>query len=101
MKASKRRVVVTGIGVVSPIGIGASAFWDSVKKGTNGIDNITLFDASDIKVKLNDNQKVYFENIMKIFDNNPNEIKITDIVNQLGFQKALSLKLLEWLFLGF
>ena len=53
MKASKRRVVVTGIGVVSPIGIGASAFWDSVKKGTNGIDNITLFDASDIKVKLN------------------------------------------------
>ena len=42
-----------------------------------------------IKVKLNDNQKVYFENIMKIFDNNPNEIKITDIVNQLGVPEGV------------
>lgn len=47
-----RRVVITGMGVVSPIGIGINAFWDNVKSGKNGIGEITQFDTSDYKIKL-------------------------------------------------
>lgn len=43
-----RRVVITGIGVVSPIGIGCSAFWESVAAGKTGTGRITLFDASSL-----------------------------------------------------
>lgn len=48
----KRRVVVTGIGAVTPIGNTADEFWAAVKKGTVGIDRITKFDTADYKVKL-------------------------------------------------
>ena len=41
-----RRVVVTGMGIVSPIGIGKEAFWQSLIEGKSGIDRITRFDAS-------------------------------------------------------
>jgi len=41
-----RRVVVTGIGIISPIGIGKEAFWQSLIEGKSGIDRITRFDAS-------------------------------------------------------
>jgi 3-oxoacyl-[acyl-carrier-protein] synthase II len=42
----KRRVVVTGIGAVSPNGIGREAFWDATKRGVSGVRRITRFDAS-------------------------------------------------------
>jgi 3-oxoacyl-[acyl-carrier-protein] synthase II len=45
MKAS-RRVVITGLGVVSPIGIGKDAFWQNLIAGKSGIDYITAFDPS-------------------------------------------------------
>lgn len=41
-----RRVVVTGLGVVSPVGIGVEAFWQSLINGVSGIARITRFDAS-------------------------------------------------------
>jgi 3-oxoacyl-[acyl-carrier-protein] synthase II len=41
-----RRVVVTGIGAVSPCGLDAGATWRSLKEGRSGIDKITAFDAS-------------------------------------------------------
>jgi 3-oxoacyl-[acyl-carrier-protein] synthase II len=40
----EHRVVVTGLGMVSPVGLSASATWEAVLKGTNGIGPITLFD---------------------------------------------------------
>ncbi|MFW5803064.1 MAG: beta-ketoacyl-[acyl-carrier-protein] synthase family protein [Verrucomicrobiota bacterium] len=43
---AKRRVVVTGMGVVSPIGCSVDAFWDGLLQGRCGIGPITLFDAS-------------------------------------------------------
>lgn len=43
---SKRRVVVTGLGVVSPVGIGVKAAWDNIIAGKSGITQITKFDAS-------------------------------------------------------
>ena len=43
---SKRRVVVTGLGVVSPVGIGVKTAWDNLIAGKSGITQITKFDAS-------------------------------------------------------
>ncbi len=43
----ENRVVVTGLGAVSPIGIGKENFWSALIDGTNGIGRITLFDATD------------------------------------------------------
>lgn len=43
---SKRRVVVTGLGVVSPVGIGVKTAWDNLLAGQSGISQITKFDAS-------------------------------------------------------
>ena len=43
---NKRRVVVTGLGVVSPVGIGVKAAWDNIIAGRSGIAQITKFDAS-------------------------------------------------------
>ena len=41
-----RRVVVTGLGVISPIGNNISSFWSSLTEGKSGIDKITLFDTT-------------------------------------------------------
>ncbi len=48
----KRRVVVTGLGAVTPIGNTAEEFWNNAKEGKVGIGEITRFDTSDYKVKL-------------------------------------------------
>lgn len=42
----ERRVVVTGCGVVSPVGVGKKKFWESLISGESGISHITQFDAS-------------------------------------------------------
>ena len=47
-----RRVVVTGVGVVSPLGTGNLKNWDAVVAGKSGIGPITRFDASDMPVKI-------------------------------------------------
>ncbi|MGZ8562001.1 MAG: beta-ketoacyl-ACP synthase II [Candidatus Limnocylindria bacterium] len=45
-----RRVVVTGLGVVSPVGIGAADSWDALVAGQSGIADITLFDTTDYEI---------------------------------------------------
>jgi 3-oxoacyl-[acyl-carrier-protein] synthase II len=47
-----RRVVVTGLGVVAPNGIGKEAFWSACRDGTSGVRPITSFDASAHPVKV-------------------------------------------------
>lgn len=47
-----RRVVVTGMGAITPIGNSVKDFWENVKKGTVGIGPITKFDTSDYKAHL-------------------------------------------------
>lgn len=48
----KRRVVVTGLGAVTPIGNTVPEFWAGIKEGKVGIGEITKFDTTDYKVKL-------------------------------------------------
>ena len=43
----ERRVVITGLGVVSPVGTGVEKFWNSLLEGKSGIAPITRFDAAD------------------------------------------------------
>ena len=47
-----KRVVVTGMGAITPIGNNVEEFWNNIKDGKVGIDNITKFDTTDFKVKL-------------------------------------------------
>ncbi len=47
-----RRVVVTGMGCVSPVGNSPEEAWTSIKNGVSGIEKITLFDTSDCPVKI-------------------------------------------------
>ena len=47
-----RRVVVTGVGAITPIGNDMETFWNSIKNGVCGIDKVTLFDASDLKTQI-------------------------------------------------
>lgn len=49
---SKRRVVVTGLGTVCPVGNDVETMWENIKNGVCGIDEITHFDTTDFKVKL-------------------------------------------------
>ena len=48
----RRRVVVTGLGVVSPIGTGGEAFWSALVAGHSGVDRISAFDASDMTTQI-------------------------------------------------
>lgn len=44
-----RRVVVTGMGAITPIGLNVDAFWEAVKEGKHGFGPITRFDSTDYK----------------------------------------------------
>src|SRR5205085_7476726 len=48
----RNRVVITGMGVLAPNGIGLEAFWNSLLQGRSGIGPITLFDASNLKSQI-------------------------------------------------
>ena len=47
-----RRVVVTGIGAVSPNGIGREAFWEATRRGVSGVKRISLFDTARLPVQI-------------------------------------------------
>jgi len=48
----RRRVVVTGLGVLSSVGVGKDKFWNNLKAGTSGIKPITFFDTEAFPVKI-------------------------------------------------
>jgi len=51
-QASMKRVVVTGIGLVTPLGVGAETVWQRLIKGQSGIGSIQSFDVSDLPAKI-------------------------------------------------
>ncbi|PKM47701.1 MAG: beta-ketoacyl-[acyl-carrier-protein] synthase II [Firmicutes bacterium HGW-Firmicutes-8] len=48
----KKRVVITGLGLVTPVGLGKEAFWTSLVNGRSGIVSISRFDASELATKI-------------------------------------------------
>lgn len=48
----RERIVITGIGVISPFGDGVDAFWNALVQGKNGVGKITLFDASELNCQV-------------------------------------------------
>ena len=48
----KRRVVITGMGVITPLGIGLEKSWHSLCQGKSGIGLVTIFDATDFRTRI-------------------------------------------------
>ncbi|WP_025725270.1 beta-ketoacyl-ACP synthase II [Acholeplasma granularum] len=81
----KRRVVVTGMGTINPVGNTVDESFDAIIKGENGIDNITLFDTNNSKVKIAGELKnINFEDYL-----DKKEIKRSDRVMVLGTIAAI------------
>ena len=74
----ERRVVVTGLGAITPIGNNVEEFWKGIKEGKCGIDEITKFDTTNFKVKLAAEVKGY--NPEEYFDRR--EAKRLDLYSQ-------------------
>ena len=55
----ERRVVITGLGALTPIGNNTEEFWNGIKEGKCGVDEIKSFDITDFKVKLAAELKEY------------------------------------------
>ena len=47
-----RRVVITGMGAITPLGLNVEEFWNGLKEGRHGFGEITRFDASEYKAHL-------------------------------------------------
>ena len=52
MEGMKRRVVVTGLGLITPLGTGTQKTWEGIRKGASGVDRITSFDTADFPVQI-------------------------------------------------
>ncbi len=49
---NRRRVVVTGVGVINPMGNDVETVWAGIKEGRSGVDYTTIFDASRFPTKI-------------------------------------------------
>ncbi|MEI8235491.1 MAG: beta-ketoacyl-ACP synthase II [Verrucomicrobiota bacterium] len=83
--STDRKVVITGIGVVTPIGKDLASFWDSLKNGRSGIDRICSFDTTDYDCKIAGEVKEF--NAAPFFKN-PKDVRRTDRFVQLAMAAA-------------
>src|SRR5213595_2470048 len=80
-----RRVVITGLGAVTPIGSDVETFWSNLKNGVSGIRTIDAFDTTAYDCKIG-GQVRDFE--PKPFFKNPKDVRRTDRFAQLGLAAA-------------
>ncbi|MBU4562639.1 beta-ketoacyl-ACP synthase II, partial [bacterium] len=80
----KNRVVITGMGAITPIGNNVKTFWKNIKKGKCGIDFIKSFDTSEFKVKIAAEIKNF--NPADVLDSK--ELKRMDRFTQMGIVAA-------------
>lgn len=81
----ERRVVITGVGVISPVGNDISTFWNNIKNGVCGIDKITRFDTTDFKVKLAGEVKDFDP---KALYKSPAEVRRVDMFTHYAIKAA-------------
>lgn len=70
----RRRVVITGVGAITPLGNNVNEFWNSLLEGISGADFITHFDASKFKTKFACEVKTSIQLIILIEKNYVNMI---------------------------
>ena len=80
----KNRVVITGMGAITPIGNNVKSFWENIKKGKCGIDFIKSFDTAEFKVKIAAEIKDF--NPADVLDSK--ELKRMDKFTQMGLVAA-------------
>ncbi len=82
---SARKVVVTGIGVVSPVGNDLETFWESLKAGRSGIDHITSFDTTGFDCRIAGEVKDFAP---QAYFKNPKDVRRNDRYTQLAMAAA-------------
>ncbi len=87
MNFTDRRVVITGMGVVTPLGHELDAFWKNLISGQSGIDKITAFDVSAFDTQIAGQVKDF--DLSPAFPS-PKEIRRTDRYSQFGIYAAWS-----------
>ena len=80
-----REIVITGLGVVSPVGIGREAFWEQFQAGLSGVRPITAFDTSSFEVRFG-GQIVDFD--PKLYVRPRKSLKVMSREIQMGFAAA-------------
>jgi 3-oxoacyl-[acyl-carrier-protein] synthase II len=82
---SERRVVITGIGVVSPVGKDLSSFWESLKAGRSGIGRISAFDTEKFDCQIGGEVRGYDP---VPYYKTPKDVRRTDRYTQLAMGAA-------------
>lgn len=83
-----RLPVITGIGVVSSIGIGRAAYWDALSSGVCGIGKVTIFDTSGFKGKLGAGVKDFSPD--NYFDRKESRrLSRCDMLGTVAFEEAI------------
>src|SRR5213075_1189889 len=80
-----RRVVITGLGVVTPVGNDLETFWSNLKNGVSGIRKIETFDASSYDCQIAGDVRDFDP---KPFFKNPKDVRRTDRFAQLALAAA-------------
>src|SRR3954451_7075303 len=80
-----RRVVITGLGVVTPIGIDVPTFWDNLKNGVSGIGMVDAFDTTGYECRIGGQVRDFDP---KNYFNNPKDARRTDRFAQLSMAAA-------------
>ena len=83
--SSPADIVITGLGIVSPIGIGVDAFWAALESGTSGIRTVDLFDSSSLRVRFG-GQVPDFD--AKLYVRPRKSLKVMSREIQMGFAAA-------------
>src|SRR2546430_15635306 len=76
-----RRVVITGLGVLTPVGNDIETFWSNLKNGVSGIHTIDAFDTTAYDCKIGGQVRGFDP---KLFFKNPKDVRRTDRFSQLA-----------------
>jgi 3-oxoacyl-[acyl-carrier-protein] synthase II len=80
-----RRVVITGLGVLTPVGNDVETFWSNLKNGVSGIHTIDAFDTTAYDCKIGGQVRDFDP---KLFFKNPKDVRRTDRFSQLAMAAA-------------